>query len=185
MAPKQMPVSTKELKAAQETIDRANRAGVLDAAPSSSGYGGMSDATKRLREPEDWEVEEWEAIAYQEQKALAEERFQTDKSSSQMPVLKKDPKAFTMVTFPPGIDSMEDWSTTICRLPKVSKMNLTYAEMTETLSLESYLTWVQQHGIGKGGRFEDLAQYLNAIDFHGKKNSTDRSKTFPGRDRGS
>ncbi|CAK9007486.1 unnamed protein product [Durusdinium trenchii] len=148
-APKTVPVTEAELTAARQILLRAQSAGVQKSEESSAGYGSMSDASKRQRGPEDWELEEWEAIAYQEQqKALHDERLQADGASSQMPV---------------------------------SKMDVSYDEMTKDSSLEKYLVWVEQHGTGKGGRFEDLCAYLKAIDYTASKKLGSSSKcTYPG-----
>ena len=179
-APKTVPVTEAELTAARQILLRAQSAGVQKSEESSAGYGSMSDASKRQRGPEDWELEEWEAIAYQEQqKALHDERLQAGGASSQMPVLPAGPGV--LITYPPGISSLEDWGTTICRLPKVSKMDVSYAKMTKDSSLEKYLVWVEQHGTGKGGRFEDLCAYLKAIDYTASKKLGSSSKcTYPG-----
>ena len=78
------------------------------------------------------------------------------------------------VPLPPGVSDGQDWGTTICGLPKVASEKLTYSELPKHAG---YLRWILSHGPNRGGRFEDLANYLKAV---GYGESTSSSSRYPG-----
>ena len=180
MASSNTPVTPEEYEAAKAVLSRAHRAGVASQTGQSSSTGGsMSDASKRLRDQRDIELDEqWEPVAYSEpEKPMCEDRLNPYKMNDQKPIMSKPE---TSVVLPPGISCIADWSTTICRLPKVQKLGMTYAELVASRDHHGYLTWIQQHGKGRGGKFEDLACYLEAIRFADSKGySSDPQKTDP------
>ena len=47
--------------------------------------------------------------------------------------------------------------TTVCKLPKVQALKMSYSELVADKSHHKYLTWVQS-GKGRGGRFAQAAQ---------------------------
>ena len=188
MASGNTPVTPEEYEAAKAVLSRAvlsraRQAGVFSqAGVSSSATGSMSDASKRLRDQ--WDIfqdEQWEPVSYCEpEKGLVQERFDQSKVSDQKPIPVKTGSPSDKLELPPGISCVADWSSTICRLPKVQKLNMSYAELVASREHQSYLVWVQQHGKGRGGRFEDLSKYLDAIKFADSKGySKDPQQTFP------
>ena len=133
----------------------------------------MSDASKRLRDQRDIDLDEqWEPV---------EDRLNPSKMSNlQEPILAKPETSSLKVDLPPGISCLADWSTTICRLPKVQEQGMTYAELVASREHQGYLTRIQQHGKGCGGKFEDFARYLEAIKFADSKGySSDPQQTYP------
>lgn len=57
---------------------------------------------------------------------------------------------------------------------------MSYSELVADKSHHEYLTWVQSHGKGRGGRFEDLSRFLEAIDFQvSSSHSSDPKQTYP------
>lgn len=186
MASQSTPVTPEELAGAQDIFSRAQKAGVKSRQETSQGYAAMSDGSKRLRDRDLKDAaldESWEAVTYAEpEPALHQVRLDPGVPSSQIP-LKPEKDGHKKVNLPAGIMSLSDWSSTICRLPKVSKLNLTYDDLVNDKSYESYLLWVQAHGKGKNGKFGDFAAYLEAIRYAegvNKGHTSDASASFPG-----
>ena len=51
-------------------------------------------------------------------------------------------------------------------LPKVKSLGLSYAELVaDPAAHQEYLEWVLDHGAERGGRLQDLYQYLKAIKY--------------------
>lgn len=173
------PVTQKELELAQEVILRAHAAGVIK--PEDPWGGAMNDSSKRLREGLGYE--EWEEII-DEQRTLTEERMEHVSKQAQLPLKPtKDKDINKSVSLPPGVSSVNDWGNTVCRLPRVAKMECSYSELLEKPELFSYLKWVKQHGKGQSGRFEDFSKYLTAVRFgetSGSSSGYVESECFPG-----
>ena len=148
-------VTQAEVVMAREILARLER----QSAPVELSAGSMHDGSKRLRE-----TEEWDAISYD---ASAEE-FMDRLSGSSLPdkqdpiVLPKDKSEVSKIPFPPGVPSLSDWGSTVCRLPRVNHLNASYEELTRMPDQQPYLKWVAEHGMSRGGRFEDFALYLKA-----------------------
>lgn len=149
-------ITEEQAKAAQELLTRfhrQDRTGGVEA-------GAMRDGCKRGRTDEDYD--DWQRVTY-------DEAFNIDRpimeatTSTQAPVIPAigEPK----VKLPAGVDSIEDWGTTICRLPKVAHLDASYEELAQMAERHEYLKWVYDHGQDQGGRFQDFANYLSAVDF--------------------
>lgn len=183
MASHSSPVTPEELARAQEIMTRATQAGVKSRKDSGSGYATMSDGCKRLRDQDLKDValdEAWEPVAYTDpDPTLLQSRLEGGVHSSQVPITPEKKK----INLPAGIVSLSDWGSTVCRLPKVSKMGLTYEELVKDKGYQSYLLWIQSHGKNKDGRFGDFAAYLAAICYAegvSDKCTSDASSSFPG-----
>ncbi|CAK9111802.1 Uncharacterized protein SCF082_LOCUS51855 [Durusdinium trenchii] len=164
MASSSKPVTSKELAMAQDIVARASKAGVKDP-EMTAGYGAMNDSSKRLRDGYDIELDEaWEPVTYtSEDGSLEKERLEAGSTSKQVP-LKPEKKGENLkIPLPTGVSSTENWGTTVCRLPKVSALGLSYQELVAQKDHHKYLTWVQGHGLHRDGRFGDLAAYLERI----------------------
>lgn len=145
-------VTEEQAKAAQDVLTRFHRQGTEDGA-----VGAMHDGCKRARDKEDWiEVNYDESFTF-------ERPSETATTSKQEPV--PPTKGPQKVVLPTGVSSMEDWGTTICRLPKVADLDASYEELVNMPEKYEYLKWVFDHGQDRGGRFEDFAKYLAAVDF--------------------
>ena len=69
---------------------------------------------------------------------------------------------------PPGVKDLEEWGRTICELPKVKDLNMSYKELR--LAADSgdsdkgkYLAWVRSFN-GQSVRTLDFQRYLRAVD---------------------
>lgn len=182
MASSSKPVTPDELAMAQAIVARAHKVGVKGH-DMSAGYGAMTDSAKRLRDQRDIELDEaWEPVTYlPEEVSLVKERLEAGSASKQVPFVpeKKDENA--KIPLPAGVSSVDDWGSTVCRLPKVSALGLSYKELVAQKEHHKYLTWVQGHGLHRDGRFGDLAAYLERINFsEGINRSSDPTVTFAG-----
>ena len=160
------PVTAVEMQMARDILSRFERSGQV-----SEAAGSMHDGSKRLRD-----TEEWDAISYDE--SASEFMFRlgdSGKVGNQDPVVSQD-VSDKPVDLPPGVQSLKDWGTTLCKLPQVSHLNASYEELTKMPDRKSYLRWISTHGINRGGRFEDFAKYLKAT----QKESFDAESCFPG-----
>ena len=157
------PVTSEEVKAAQAVLRQAQVCGVADSDPPS---GSMHDSAKRLR-AEGLDYEDWEQVLYEEkQKSLGEERIESGIPKAQLPIMPSSSQhGSSKMELPPGVSCIADWGSTVCKLPRVAKFRHSYMELTNIPEFHSYLVWVKQHGVGKGGRFEDFSKYLVAIKF--------------------
>lgn len=182
------PVSPEELKAAAEVIARYQSSGVaIVEGPKTGGAksgstGAMHDGSKRLRSlDEDWEaVEAMEAAtSYQiPDSTLVKDRMEK-KPQEQLPL--HPMSAGKKCALPPGISTLGEWGKTLCTLPKHAASKLSYQELVADDSKHEYLVWVVKHGKGRGGRFEDLALYLEAIGFESSSSHSSKpEETFLG-----
>lgn len=166
-------MTPEELAAAREVLARADHFGVNTKAGK---HGSMNDSSKRLRERDhaQAEADDWEPVTYEETgaKSIAGERVIPKELADQLPVAPKVHSTGKAVTLPSGVSDLHDWGTTICALPKVASEKLTYSELTSMPKHAGYLHWVLSHGQHRGGRFEDLANYLAAVGFDEKASSS-------------
>ena len=81
------------------------------------------------------------------------------------------------IKLPPGVDSVQQWGSTLCEMPKMKSLNLTYEEIAQMPEHRSYAQWVISQGKGKGGRCEDFRNYLL---FSGFMADSKEGTTFPG-----
>ncbi|CAK8996063.1 unnamed protein product [Durusdinium trenchii] len=76
--------------------------------------------------------------------------------------------AGTEIRLPEGLQSLKQWGSTICELPKVAKREMTYDMMiTEADSckeMRDYLTWVTNSGV-KSSKMDDIRAYLKAVQY--------------------
>ena len=165
------PVTLEEVRQAQLILQQFEAAqtpgGGAPAGSHGYGSGSMHDGSKRLRD------DDWEAVTYEHSEPKEEERII---GKDQKPILPSGENKTSQGPFPPGITSLKDWGLTICRLPKVASLDLTYEELASQPERASYLGWIKSYGINKGGRLEDLARYLEAINYMGK----DPKSCYPG-----
>eukprot|EP00438_Fugacium_kawagutii_P021043 Skav236150 [mRNA] locus=scaffold2146:256067:256612:- [translate_table: standard] len=154
--PSEPKVSEELAKAAQQILTHFHRQNQAQGEVA----GAMHDGCKRGREWSDGEM--WCHVNYDEN--LDVDRFDAGATTStQTPVVPtRDPKK---VILPEGVESIEDWGTTVCRMPKVASLGASYEELVQMPKWHEYLKWVVDHGHGQGGRLEDFAKYLTAIDF--------------------
>ena len=175
------PVTPEELAHAKAIMSRAHQSGVKSRSDVTQGYVAMNDSAKRLRDQRDIELDEaWEPVHYSEEhQPLEKERLGGHMSHDQKPVIPEKMDK-SKICFPAGVTRLKDWGSTVCRLPKVSKLGLSYQELTSKTEYQSYLIWVQAHGKDRDGRFGDFAAYLSAIDYAGSVNqTTDPTESFP------
>lgn len=179
MSREQSPVTPEEVSAARAILARASEHGIAPKGGRSSGYGAMTDGSKRLRESNQPE-EEWERVVYAEpSSSMSEERLSANKKSDQLPLMPAAKNMTGGVPLPPGVADLTDWGRTVCKLPRVAKQGYSYSEMLDKPGLEGYLLWVFQHGQNRGGRLEDLANYLKAVGFAQHINAKE-DQSFPG-----
>ena len=160
------PVTDAEVMMAREILARFERQGP----PVEMSGGSMHDGSKRLRE-----TDEWDAISYEDSTGEFMDHLSgLTTTGKQDPIVLK-PKD-SKITFPPGVSSLADWGTTICRLPRVASLNASYEELTRMPDQQPYLKWVAEHGASRGGRFEDFSLYLKAT----KLPALSAEQCFPG-----
>ena len=167
------PVTTEEIQQLKQIVARMEAQGLMLGSVSAGSSGAMTDASKRLREDgvesfDLYEVESWESP-----------NSLIPSGGSQEPV---PPKSVASVhQLPPGVNSIKEWGQTLCELPSVAKMKLSYAELVADPQHESYLKWISKNETGKGPRVEDLAKYLKAVAYPVGRTS-DSDVKFPGSD---
>ena len=121
------------------------------------------------------ETEEWDAISYEDSTGEFMDHLSgLTTTGKQDPIVTK-PKD-SKITFPPGVSSLVDWGTTICRLPRVASLNASYEKLTRMPDQQPYLKWVAEHGASRGGRFDDFSLYLKAT----KLPALSAEQCFPG-----
>ena len=179
------PVSTEELAQVKNILERMQSQGLspgnsaMDAlaALSQPVLQGMSDASKRLREESpsrkscpEAEISESEFDVLSSPGAsVAQER--------QVPHLPKKESADSEIKLPSGIKDVTQWGKTLCELQRVKAENKTYVEIAEDSAWASYVTWIVQHGKGKGARCEDFRNFLIYAKY---AQGRDHNLTFPG-----
>eukprot|EP00435_Cladocopium_sp_Y103_P064468 s612_g26.t1 len=163
------PVSEAEAKMAREILARFERQSPLVEMPC----GSMHDGSKRLRDSDDWDAISYPGSADEFIDRLAGTTV-TGKQEP-IPVINAKPSE-PKPKFPPGISSLSDWGTTICRLPRVAHLNASYEELTKMSDQKQYLKWITDHGASRGGRFEDFHLYLKAMNLP----SLSAEHCFPG-----
>ena len=178
------PLSADEARTLTSLLMRMQAAG-LEPAADHQGYGAMTDASKR-RKPEsevslEEEFEHIEPFVQYEVEKLGTEK---PKSSTDVSVGKTRVHIPLVnvggVKIPPNEKYMEDWSTTLCELPKVVHLGMSYAELIADPEFMDYLIWVRTHGVKKGGRFEDFSLFLQAVDYTKERVCPNSHQTFPG-----
>ena len=135
-------------------------------APMASG--SMSDASKRVK-PSD-ELSAYEVVEHGPKGAgyvTVESKGGKATPQTSAPVIK----------LPEGICSVEMWGKTVCTLPKVKDRKLTYRELSEETekATTEYLQWLLDNR-SKGGKVQDFADYLRAIQW----NSSNKLPSYPG-----
>ena len=136
----------------------------------SSGYmsaGSMTDAAKR-RCPDETALQDFEFL--QDPVLSAEEAC-----SASLPVVPKSlaspirkPATAHEIELPEGISTYEEWGRTICDLPKVKDMCMTYRELMANANsgdqeMAKYLSWVKAFN-GSSARTNDFKRFLLADD---------------------
>ena len=134
----------------------------------------MSEASKRRGDPiEAVETDEFHLI----QDEVESTPLAGYAASSNLPTV-----TVRGALLPPGVSDVSTWSRTVCTLPKVEKMELTYAELVDKSKTDSdlfrYLRWVQSNG-PVSGKVKDLADYLQASGYDLKEQHA-AAKCFPG-----
>ena len=146
---------------------------------SSGGYGGMSDAAKRLRQ--DGEPSSSDRDGFELVPQVETERGGSCTASSMRHMVSCINAAGKVVVparpangmeLPSGIDSLGQWSRTVYNAPKFKKENYSYVEMVQKAMTDpdvlSYIAWVQSRFQGEkpvAGKCSDFAAYLEAIGF--------------------
>ena len=166
--------SLKNLGLLDAVLERAERAHQPSRAASSAG-GGMSDACKRrLSHPADDDLAE-AAIRCEVEEALIDRaiaKFNGDQSpiaprSGSFSVV-SEPDVTSHVQLPPGFNSLTEWGTTLCELPKVKELYLSYAETYDKAhkgdaAMAGYVVWCRNYR-GTSARTVDFGKYLTAMD---------------------
>ena len=159
------PLSQQEAKLLQELSERAKAAGITPDPEAQvhvfMSHGSMSDASKRLREQYEEELlaDGYQCVPMSDCK-IPEEIY---KDASQAPIA---PGVQQQIKLPPGVTSLEDWGKTICQLPKVESLGLSYAELVKDAKTHgNYLSWILNHGANRAGKLEDLYLYLRAVQY--------------------
>ena len=128
--------------------------------------GSMSDASKRRLDEVSVASDDFIPINLSEEIETVEHK---DMGPQQMPKLPKSTSlAAVEGSFPPGIESLEHWSTTLCELPKVASLKKTYGQLLKTAAsdpdMKNYLKWILKYK-GPSDRTLDLAAFLKASGF--------------------
>ena len=65
---------------------------------------------------------------------------------------------------PPGVRSVEEWGRTLCVMPKVKSLKMSYDDLVKSDDPDHavYLKWVVENATGRSGKIDDLANYLKA-----------------------
>ena len=152
-------------------LERVNPSNVA----ASSNSGGMSDASKRRISHPDEDFIAEAAIRHDVEEAMMERaiaRFNGDQS----PIV-PGASSFTVVSesngyppeqLPPDMDSLSEWGRTICELPKVKALKMSYAELFSKAedgdtAMANYLDWIRNYR-GPSVRTVDFGKYLVAMD---------------------
>lgn len=77
------------------------------------------------------------------------------------------------IDLPSGVDSLEEWSRTVCELPKVAALKMTYAQLQADAEkgnqdVKNYLIFVLGYN-GSSERTKDFAAYLRATGYNHSK----------------
>ena len=172
------PLTCEESKLLRSLLDRMSVAG---REPGSEEFdlsekvalGSMSDASKRRLMAESELMDgEFEHLEMPKSKYGGTKGGQNSQESThQFP---------EKVELPPGISNLEDWGSTVCRLPKVKSLGLCYTELVDDPKThQEYLEWILAHGSGRGGRLEDLYLFLKAIKY-AENMVLPKDQLFPG-----
>lgn len=151
---------------------------VNELASGSASAGSMSDASKRRLNSVGESDDEFQVVD-----------GTIPPSKKQAPILpgdKKNEKTPSAITLPSGIQSVSHWGQTVCDLPKVAHLEMSYAELIGKANSDSmvagYLKWAYSAGV-KSDKVDDLQAYLKAINWNPKTKSVDQEKTdltYPG-----
>eukprot|EP00435_Cladocopium_sp_Y103_P016924 s2219_g4.t1 len=184
------PVTADELTQVKNILERMHSQGLspgnsaLDALTafnqSPLRSSSMTDASKRQRDessacgprPSGLEAE----ISESEFDVVSSPGASTTRTSqSPYAPVKKMPEA--EIELPPGVKDVQQWGETICELQRVKSENKTYHEIANDPALQSYVTWIVQHGKGKSARCDD---FRNFLIFAKHAQGRDHGMTFPG-----
>ena len=156
-------------------LERVNPSNVA----ASSNAGGMSDASKRRISHPDEDFITEAAIRHDVEEAMMERaiaRFNGDQSP-----IAPEATSFTVVSessawipaepmgqLPSDMDSLSEWGRTICELPKVKALKMSYAELLSKAedgdtAMANYLDWVRTYR-GPSVRTIGFGKYLVAMD---------------------
>ena len=144
-------------------------------APASSAGGTMSDACKRRITGPEEELLIEAAIQDDYEEAMVE-RAIAKFNGDQSPIVPGS-GSFTVVSesdgypqgkLPPGFDSLAAWGRTICDLPKVRHLEMSYAELHSAgengnAMIASYCEWIRTYN-GTSARAIDFRKYLAAVN---------------------
>ena len=129
-------------------------------------HGAMSDASKRRRSPAP--SEGWEQVQYPQTSGGYSSGPMGTSESGQT-----DAGGIQQAALPEGIPSLTRWSETLCELPKVAKLNYSYAELVQASyqdeSLKKYLLSYVLTFRGSSDRVKDLRLFLEAIGYTGSE----------------
>jgi hypothetical protein len=184
------PVTADELSQVKNILERMHAQGLSPgntamealAVCSSSSLlpSSMTDASKRQRDESDGKVHRGSILEAE----ISESEFDVVSSpgasvakDSQSPHVPKKMFANEEIELPSGITSVAEWGETICELQRVKAENKTYVEIAKDPALSSYVTWIVQHGKGKGARCEDFRNFLIYAKF---AQGRSHGMTFPG-----
>eukprot|EP00438_Fugacium_kawagutii_P014963 Skav234165 [mRNA] locus=scaffold572:163472:164041:+ [translate_table: standard] len=159
------PLSFEEGNKLRELMARASTAGVEPGTIATSQWdmptGSMTDASKRRCGAMDNESENCGYTLVDLHPNSKVEKLMHNKSQKPLP-----PTKGSKTTLPPGISSVENWGTTICQLPKVKALNLSYAELVnDPANHADYVKWVWDNGRSKGPSVADFFGHLQAIGY--------------------
>lgn len=134
--------------------------------------GTMSDACKRRFDPSDPDDDE--------DFDLITPRIHSRKQSPVTPTTSQPPQK---IKLPEGIKSLEHWSKTMCELPKMATLEMSYGELvTESKknpTVAKYLSWVVT-AKDKGERVADLQAFLKASNWKMEDKASESGLTYPG-----
>ena len=176
------PLSADEARTLTSLLIRMQNGGV-----SETGYpeqfGAMTDASKRRKPEFDSDLEEeFEHVGTAE--SAEPPKSEKPKPSTSVPAsttkLVVPMVNVGNIPIPPDNADLVDWSTTVCELPKVLALHLSYAELVADPEHMDYLIWVKSHGVKKGGRFEDLSLFLHAVGYSKERFFPSANNVYPG-----
>lgn len=131
----------------------------------ASGHASMNDSSKRRMSAD--------APASEGFQLVDPPHFEEGPYKRQTPVMptKKDPlssESSEPLTLPDGVKSLEQWSTTVCTLPKVAHRPMSYDELVTASpyeeDLKSYLKYILTTKT-KSAKVDDFRAYLHAIGY--------------------
>ena len=160
----------KNLGLLDAVLERVNQPNV----PASSAGGTMSDACKRRITGPEAELLIEAAIQDDYEEAMVERaiaKFNGDQSPLCLDLpftVVSESDGYPRSKLPPGFDSLAAWGRTICDLPQVRQLEMSYAELHSAgencdAKIASYCEWIRTYN-GTSGCAIDFRKYLAAVD---------------------